>query len=161
MYRFKNIRRNLKPMIFKHVYSFLLIGTLVTGCHSNSTSLNSASNTQPIDKKVFTAIQWKDSVIHLGNITMGDTVSFHFRFQNIGKEPLLIKEVITSCSCTHVDEVSQAIPPGGEGKIHAVFDTRKSIVGFVKKGILVTTNTQPAQKQLLYTAEVTGHKKIG
>lgn len=133
---------------------------MTTGCNSNSTSHNSASTTQPLDKKVFTVIQWKDSVIDLGKIRMGDTVAFHFRFQNIGKEPLLIKEVITSCSCTSVNQVSQAIPPGGEGKIHAVFDTRKSIVGFVKKGLMVTANTSPAQKQLFYSAEVTGHKKL-
>ncbi len=134
---------------------------MVTGCNSNSTSNNSAPTTQPLDKKVFTVIQWKDSVIDLGKIPMGDTVAFHFRFRNIGKEPLLIKEVVTSCSCTSAEQVNQVIPPGGEGKIHAVFDTRKSIVGFVKKGLMVKANTLPAQKQLLYSAEVTGHKKIG
>lgn len=91
---------------------------------------------------------------------MGDTISLRFRFKNTGTVPLVIKSAETSCSCTFVYPVTGAIPPGAGGEIRAMFDTRKSIVGFVRKTILVGSNTVPAQKVLLYGGEITGHKAI-
>ena len=89
---------------------------------------------------------------------MGDTILFRFRFRNTGQFPLVIKSAETSCSCTRVYPVTEAIAPGGEAEIKAMFDTRKSIVGFVRKGILITSNTVPGKKELWYGGEITGHK---
>lgn len=119
-----------------------------------------SSQKKESSSKEIASIAWIDSVISLGEIKMGDTVSFRFRFKNTGTKPLIISLVETSCSCTVANYTGGAIPPNGVSEIHAMFDTRKSIVGFVRKTILVTANTLPANKQLLYSAEITGHKQI-
>ncbi len=115
---------------------------------------------QNAQREDLSGISWKDSVINFGKRKMGDTVVLHFRFKNTGKIPLVIKKAETRCSCTNVYAVVEAVPPGAEAEIKAVFDTRKSIVGFVRKTILITTNTFPEKKELLYGGEITGHKTI-
>ena len=111
-------------------------------------------------KENIAAISWTDSVINLGTMKMGDTVEFRFRFKNIGKVPLVIGSVETGCSCTKIYPVPKAIAPGAAGEIRALFDTRKSIIGFARKVIYVSTNTLPAKKELIYGGEITGHKPV-
>lgn len=110
-------------------------------------------------KADFTKIDWSDTLIDLGKIKMGDTVEFKFRFTNIGRKPLLIKSVETSCSCTVASIPDSAYVPGAIGEIRAVLDTKKSIVGFITKGIKVVSNTNPDQRILRYRAEITGHRE--
>lgn len=147
-------------MKFRHTYTYFFIFIFLVSC-------TAASNREPEEKdqknkygEEISAITWLDSVINFGKMNMGDTISLRFRFKNTGTVPLVIKTAETSCSCTIVYPVASAIPPGAVGEIRAMFDTRKSIVGFVRKTILVGTNTVPSQKVLLYGGEITGHKAI-
>ncbi len=147
-------------MKFKHIYIYFILFIFLTFSACNTESEKSKPQSGDGFKQDFTRITWVDSVINLGKMKMGDTILFRFRFKNTGKLPLVIKTAETSCSCTRVYPVTEAIPPGGEAEIKAVFDTRKSIVGFVRKGILITSNTLPGKKELWYGGEITGHKVI-
>ena len=145
-------------MKFKHLFVFLIISTLLGGCNENPDSSATLSGETKKEFSSITTIKWIDSIIDIGKVKMGDTAIFRFRFTNTGNHPLIIEKSETSCSCTRVIQTVSAIPPGGSGEIVAIYDTRKSIVGFIHKSLLVTSNTVPVKKQLLYSAEVTGHK---
>lgn len=145
-------------MKIKHLLVFFLIGHFLTGCHENSAPGAVLTGEKGIKHQSLTSIQWIDSTLDLGKIKMGDTIVMRFRFANTGNLPLIIENAETSCSCTRIAEIPAAVPPGGKGEIVAIFDTRKSIVGFIRKGILVTGNTLPNKRQLRYMAEITGHK---
>ena len=145
-------------MKFKHLFVFFIINAFLSACNENLPSAAKVSGESEIGKKALSSIKWMDSVIDLGKVKMGDTAVFRFRFSNTGNHPLIIEKTETSCSCTHILQTPSVIPPGGSGEIVAVYDTRKSIVGFIHKALLVATNTVPAKRQLLYSAEVTGHK---
>ena len=136
------------------IFVYIIMSTFLVSCGGNN-----AYNPFKKDKKAdFTRIDWSDSLIDLGKIKMGDTIVVHFRFTNIGRKPLFIKEIETSCSCTSVSIPDSAYAPGTIGEIRAVLDTKKSVVGFISKAIRVVSNTDPEQKILRYKAEITGHK---
>lgn len=68
--------------------------------------------------------QFTDSVFMFGNINDGDVVQHTFRFKNVGEGPLTIASVSASCGCTTPEWTEEVIPPGGEGKIVATFDSK-------------------------------------
>lgn len=65
-----------------------------------------------------------DTTFDFGNIKDGDNVQHIFRFKNTGKGPLSISKVEASCGCTTPDWTKEVIPPGGEGKVTATFDSK-------------------------------------
>ena len=65
-----------------------------------------------------------DSVFEFGNIIDGDVVQHTFRFKNTGEGPLSIAKVSASCGCTTPEWTEDIIPPGGEGKVVATFDSK-------------------------------------
>lgn len=68
--------------------------------------------------------QFVDSVFEFGNIKDGDVVQHTFRFKNTGEGPLTIAKVAASCGCTTPEWTEDVIPPGGEGKVVATFDSK-------------------------------------
>ncbi|MDE3251251.1 MAG: DUF1573 domain-containing protein [Bacteroidota bacterium] len=132
----------------------------VLGCRNGAIEKVPPSTVKNNDNQPVTSIKWIDSLVDLGKIPMGDTVLIRFQFINTGNQPVLVTKCISSCSCTRVIPLQEAIAPGAKGTILAVYDTRKSIVGTVYKGLLVTMNTNPPNRLLRYKAEVTGHKTL-
>lgn len=130
------------------------------GCENGATEKASPSSVKNNNSQFVTSIKWIDSLVDVGKIPMGDTVLIRFQFLNTGNHPLLVTKCISSCSCTRVLPLQAAIAPGAKGTIIAVYDTRKSIVGTVYKGLLVIMNTNPPNRLLRYKAEVTGHKTL-
>jgi hypothetical protein len=54
-----------------------------------------------------------------------------FNFSNTGKEPLIIKNVKTSCGCTTPNYSKEPVQPNGEGFVTAKYDTKR-VGGFQK-----------------------------
>lgn len=147
-------------MKFQHAYIYIIIFVFAVGCNQKTNHPEEIISKKVDSAQFHTSIHWIDSVINLGKIKMGDTIPIVYRFTNTGNRPLLVQGAETSCSCTSVKIPDQAIPPGSTGEIRALLDTRKSIVGFVHKGISVSTNTYPGKKVLLYRGEIWGHKTL-
>lgn len=58
-----------------------------------------------------------------GNIEYGKIVEHVFKIKNLGKEPLEIKRVATSCACTSAKAASDKILPGQESNLTVTYDT--------------------------------------
>lgn len=107
------------------------------------------------DSSKSTQIQWIDSIVNIGTITMGDTVNVHFKFKNIGKQPLVVLNVEPTCGCTVADYTKKPVAPGEIGEVIAAFDSKKSQVGTFTKGISVRTNTLPdARHYISFKGEI-------
>jgi hypothetical protein len=65
-----------------------------------------------------------DTVFDFGNIHDGDVVQHTFKFINVGEGPLTVAKVEASCGCTSPEWTKEVIPPGGEGKVVATFDSK-------------------------------------
>ena len=72
-----------------------------------------------------------------------------YRFTNIGKEPVTIDAVRTSCGCTTATLEKKDYAPGESGEIEARFEVGGR-VGHQEKSILVTTKDAPHHPSVLH-----------
>jgi len=103
-------------------------------------------------------IAFEKEVHDFGIIIEGEKVSYTFKFKNIGKSDLIIKEAKASCGCTVPKYPHQPIAPGEEGSIEVIFDSGGR-TGRQSKTITVWTNCQPNQSHLEIVSEIVEPKK--
>lgn len=126
-----------------------------TGAAAKGGGLNPASKKTQADTAHFTTVQWTDSLVNIGTLTMGDKTEVKFHFKNTGNYPLIIANVVAGCGCTIPGYTKEPVAPGGEGVVTGAFDTKKSHPGTLRKNILVTANTKPRQQfELVFTGEI-------
>lgn len=72
------------------------------------------------------------------------SVEARFAFKNVGKEPVTIKSLVTSCGCTTAKLAKKTYAPGESGEVIATYSFRFQS-GALRKLVTVTTddNTQP------------------
>lgn len=83
----------------------------------------------------------------------GGPVSYDFEFINTGNEPLVIKNVRTSCGCTASEYTQDPVAPKGKGSVKVTFNP-SGRPGSFSKSIYVYTNTEPERTILHITGEV-------
>ncbi len=83
---------------------------------------------------------------------------YNFILTNTGSQPLVIKNIVTSCGCTTPEWTRQPIPAGGTGKVTAIYDP-KDRPGQFNKTLSVYTNTQPEVNVIVIKGEVTPREK--
>ncbi|MCS7075559.1 MAG: DUF1573 domain-containing protein [Bacteroidia bacterium] len=98
-------------------------------------------------------ILWATKQYDMGQIKEGEKREFDFKFKNVGKTPLQITNAQPSCGCTVPDFPKAPIPPGGEGKIHVVYNSTGK-PGIVNKSITITANTDPSIEVLYIVGQV-------
>jgi hypothetical protein len=75
-------------------------------------------------------------------------VSCEFRFENIGKSPLVIHQAIASCGCTIPEYTKEPILPGKTGTLKVTYDGEGKLPGYFKKSITVRTNAKTEMLRL-------------
>jgi len=84
-------------------------------------------------------------VIDYGKIEQNADGVRVFKFKNVGKSPLEITRIQSSCGCTVPKKPSEPIMPGKEGEIEVKYATNR--VGGFSKTITVYSNaTEPTKK---------------
>lgn len=81
----------------------------------------------------------------------GGNVAYQFEFTNIGKAPVIITNVESSCGCTTPEWTKQPVLPNKTGFVKAIYDP-KDRPGIFDKEITVTTKTE--QVKLKISGEV-------
>ena len=97
----------------------------------------------------------------LGKISPTQKVNRTVTVKNIGKQPLEITSVGSSCGCTAVVASDKTVQPGGETQIKLEFDpTVNSIVNSLVSSWFTITSNDPEAKliKIDITAEVVGSK---
>ncbi|RYY81054.1 MAG: DUF1573 domain-containing protein [Chitinophagaceae bacterium] len=79
----------------------------------------------------------------------GAQVDVSWRFRNTGTKPLVIEKAQPGCGCTVAEKPEAPIPPGGEGRIRATFNS-EGRVGTQHKNLIVQANTKPSTIHDLY-----------
>ncbi|HSM64323.1 MAG TPA: DUF1573 domain-containing protein [Gillisia sp.] len=88
--------------------------------------------------------EFKSEVIDYGDIEKGSDGVKVFQFKNIGTEPLIIKNVYSSCGCTVPTWTKAAIAPGKSGEIEVKYDTNR--VGPIRRTITIYSNADEPTK---------------
>lgn len=83
-------------------------------------------------------IMFDKSIHNFGKIEYGNETSFLFEFKNVGKKPLVIQKVETSCGCTIADKPEQPIKPKETAYINVIYEADE--VGKFQKSIKIYSN---------------------
>lgn len=84
--------------------------------------------------------------------------TYDFTVTNTGTSPLVIQNIVASCGCTTPEWTKQPIPPGGKGKITAIYDP-KDRPGAFNKTLSVYSNSKPEVVVLTIKGNVTPREK--
>ncbi|MCK5824345.1 MAG: DUF1573 domain-containing protein [Ichthyobacteriaceae bacterium] len=101
-------------------------------------------------------IVFKSMIVDYGTIEKGADGVRPFDFENIGKEPLIIAKVRSSCGCTVASYPKFPIGPGGVDKIEVKYNTSR--VGPFRKTVTVYSNAIESTIKLSIKGEVVSKK---
>lgn len=97
-------------------------------------------------------IKFESTVYDYGKIENGADGMCTFKFKNIGKEPLRLTNVRSSCGCTVPKYSQDLVLPGKSGTIQVKYDTKRT--GVINKQITVTSNAKTSTVILSIKGEV-------
>lgn len=90
-----------------------------------------------------TAVCVEDSVRHYYPVIAGQELDLQYRLANIGKEPLVIKDIQPSCGCISVDkDRNNIVPPGKEITLHFRYNSLMN-TGYVRQMVRLFGNFYP------------------
>jgi len=139
------------------IFSFIMAATIISCKNGNKSAVSNEVALK--DSANFTTIQWLDSTNKdFGKVAEGQKLEVSFRFKNSGDKPLVISRVQPSCGCTVAEQPKEAIAPGNEGTIKAVFDSEHH-EGVNHKTLFVYANTKGTQANELQFEVVVEKKK--
>ncbi len=133
------------------------IAVSLYGCKQKEPRINPYLNTlnlQPaflamLDTPNYTKIKFDGTLFEFGKLKDGDSASHTFNFKNIGRKPLFINRVSSSCGCTVSDYTREPVFEGESGKIRVTFHS-KGQKGPIQKMVTVETNTSNYANHTLY-----------
>lgn len=128
-----------------------MFGLLLGSCHSGTQKTAPAVNS---DESGVAKFAVSEEIHNFGSLKAGEVVAFTFTFRNEGTKTLIITEVDSGCGCTKVNIPNKSVEPGKEGHIEVIYDSAGE-VGKQLKTISITSNAEPAQKQIFIRANVT------
>lgn len=108
-----------------------------------------ASNTEI---KELGKLQFESELIDYGDIQQNADGLRYFVFKNVGKKPVSISKVKTSCGCTLATKPNKPIMPGENAKIGITYDTKR--LGRFSKTIRVSSNAKKALVSLRIAGNV-------
>ena len=109
---------------------------------------------ESIDTAIAAKIKFEDTVYDFGTAKKGDQIKHIYKFQNIGKSPLLISDIRTTCGCTVPTWNKTPIEPNGKNELTINFNTEGKYDKQIKY-ITVVANTIPSETILTLTGMVT------
>jgi hypothetical protein len=129
----------------KFFIQLLSVAILFTACgnkkkNGNNQDLSVLAKIEA-DTANYTQIQWVDSVYNFGTIEEGAQIQVQFKFKNVGAKPLFLTSVKAGCGCTTPDYTKEAVAPGKEGWVNAIFNSQNQHLGEIQKFISVKSNT--------------------
>ncbi|WP_343330028.1 DUF1573 domain-containing protein [Polaribacter staleyi] len=90
--------------------------------------------------------KFEEETINYGKIDKNSNGERVFVFTNIGDQPLIIKNIQSSCGCTVPKKPEHPIMPGEKGEIKVSYDTNR--VGGFSKTITVFSNAKNPRKPI-------------
>ena len=99
-------------------------------------------------KKDFTGpvFEFENEVIDYGDILKNSDGNRVFKFKNVGKSPLIISSIKSSCGCTVPSKPDKPIMPGETAEIKVKYATNR--VGPFSKTITINSNAFEPKKVL-------------
>lgn len=88
--------------------------------------------------------KFEKEIIDYGKISKNSNGTRVFVFTNIGEQPLIIKNIQSTCGCTVPKKPEHPIMPGDKGEIKVSYDTKR--IGGFSKAITIFSNAKKSRK---------------
>lgn len=99
-------------------------------------------------------IETPEETWDFGSIKQGDVVKHIFIIKNTGTDTLKISNTQASCGCTTTMVDNKEIPPGGEGKLQATFNSAGKMNHIVKTIYIYSNDITTPNKTVQITADI-------
>lgn len=130
-----------------------MIFCFVIGVQAQSSKSTSSKSTKSSSYTGTGAeIKFDKLTVDFGTLKVEDVKVVTITFTNIGKKPLILDDVISSCDCTTVEWSKQPIMPGKKGTIKAKYTAKNK--GLISKRITVLSNANTDRVILQLKGEV-------
>ena len=106
-------------------------------------------------------ITFAENTKDFGDITVGDVVEHTFKFENTGKQPLIISNVLVQCGCTATSWPRDPIAPGKSSEIVVKFNSANKSPGIQNKVVTVVSNSVNPREKVSIRANLLPKKKDG
>ena len=106
------------------------------------TTISFAQNSNEVKPE----FKFEKELINYGKVVQNSDGNRTFEFTNIGKSPLFITDIKTSCDCTVPKKPTDPIMPGDKGHITVYYDTSK--LGGFSKQITIFSNAKKEIKKI-------------
>ena len=124
---------------------------LTAGLYAQSNDSN-ASATKTTYTGSGAEIEFEKKFVDFGTLKVGDVKVVTITYKNIGKKPLILDDVISSCDCTEVEWSKAPVMPGKTGTIKATYTAKNE--GLISKRITVLSNANTDRVILQLKGEV-------
>lgn len=81
-----------------------------------------------------------------GKISQGTPVTYEFKFENTGTEPLIINKVESTCGCTVPEYTKTPVKPGEKGTVNVTFNAAQAAP--FSKMVTIRSNAKTPVKAL-------------
>lgn len=105
-------------------------------------------------------ITFEERMKEIGDIVQGDSLKYTFKFTNTGDKDLILKNVITTCTCTLTKYSKEALAPGKSSQIEVTFDSNKQDkIGRQNKVITILSNAQNNPERVILNFNILEKEK--
>ena len=123
----------------KKIVTLLFIGLLTFTMNAQQKEV-----TPPVDPNA-PAFEFETEVIDYGKVEYNGDGVRKFKFKNVGKSPLVISRIQSSCGCTVPKKPEKPIMPGETGEIEVKYATNRA-GGFSKMITIYSNATQKVKR---------------
>jgi hypothetical protein len=136
---------NTKLLFFLLLFLFASPTFLPAQQQKNAPNLPKSKENINID--TLARIAFTETSYNFGELKEGEKIEHTFTFENTGKSPLVLSNVLTTCGCTVTKWTRSPVMAGEKGEIIVKFDSRGK-EGQQTKIVTVISNAYNARERL-------------
>jgi len=118
---------------------------LFIGLFTLSLSAQTKEKTEQTEDPNAPKFEFVSEVIDYGKIEQKSNGIRVFKFKNVGKTPLIINKITSSCGCTVPKKPTEPIMPNKTGEIEVKYDTNRP-GGFSKTITIFSNASEPVKR---------------
>ena len=134
------------------VLGLILCSLISVQAQTSKSSKSTGKSSTSTYKGTGAEIKFDKLTVDFGTLKVGDVKIVTVTFTNIGKKPLILDDVISSCDCTTVEWSKQPVMPGKKGTIKAKYTAKNK--GLISKRVTVLSNANTDRVILQLKGEV-------
>jgi hypothetical protein len=138
---------NTKLLFFLPLFLFASPIALLAQQQKNTSNLQNSKENINIDTLAVARIAFTETSYNFGELKEGEKIEHTFTFENRGKSPLILSNVLTTCGCTVTKWTRNPVMAGEKGEIIVKFDSRGK-EGQQTKIVTVISNAYNARERL-------------